>query len=147
MAAHEAVNGIELEADRNLSSSFTEHHLGREELSQLFPSSKINPNQPMGSNGLSEDEARRCLERDGRNALTPPKEISNWMLLLKQFLNMFWLLLIAAGILSLITYALDTTVPLNLYAAIILFVIVVVMCLISFYEEKKAREVIYLLLL
>lgn len=87
------------------------------------------------------EEAKRCLERDGRNALTPPEEISNWLLLLRQFLNMFWLLLIAAGVLSLITYFLDTSVPLNLYVAVILFVIVIAMCLISFYEEKKAREV------
>uniref|UniRef100_A0A914UYP3 Cation-transporting P-type ATPase N-terminal domain-containing protein n=1 Tax=Plectus sambesii TaxID=2011161 RepID=A0A914UYP3_9BILA len=148
LAASEAVQGIELEgersvADRDLSSSFTEHHLDRHELTELFLLSNINASQPTASQGLSAEEAQRCLERDGRNALTPPVEISDWQLLLRQFLNMFWLLLIAAGILSLITYFLDTTVPLNLYVAIILFVMVIVMCLISFYEEKKAKEVVH----
>ena len=73
--------------------------------------------------------------------MAPPKEVSNWVLLLRQFLNPFWILLMGAGALSFITYFLDMTVRLNLYVAIILFVIVIVMCFVEFHEEKKARNV------
>lgn len=55
-AAGEGADGVEMEpgrvaADRNLSSSFTEHHLDRHELVELFPLSYINENQPTASQG------------------------------------------------------------------------------------------------
>uniref|UniRef100_A0A914WB99 Cation-transporting P-type ATPase N-terminal domain-containing protein n=1 Tax=Plectus sambesii TaxID=2011161 RepID=A0A914WB99_9BILA len=135
-------HSMEEAANRNLSSTFIEHQLDCDQLAELFSDSQINVENPNISNGLSSQDAADRLKRDGRNALTPPKEISSWKLLVRQFMNMFWVLLIAAGVLSLITYFLDTSVPLNLYVALVLFVIVVVMCLISFFEEKKARNVV-----
>lgn len=64
------------------------------------------------------------------------------MLFARQFVNMFWLLLIAAGLLSLITYFLDTSVIVNLYLSLVLFFIVFLYCLLSFWEEKKSLKVI-----
>lgn len=59
----------------------------------------------------------------------------------RQFLNPFWLLLLGAAVLSLVTYAADTTVSLNLYVAIVLAVITIIMCTASFYQERKAKNV------
>jgi sodium/potassium-transporting ATPase subunit alpha len=137
----EAPSPISSAAERDLSRSFTEQHLNFEQLAKLHPKSRINVKNPKKTIGLSARDAADRLVTDGRNWLPPPKELSNWRLLLKQFLNFFWLLLVGAGILSLITYALDTTVPMNLYAGIVLFSIVIVMCTIQFLEEKKARNV------
>jgi magnesium-transporting ATPase (P-type) len=131
----------ELKADRNLSKSFHEHQLTAEELSEQFPDSGIDVDEPKNSTGLSSSAAAEKLKKDGPNALKPPEEKSDWMLLLEQFLNLFWLLMIGAGILSLITYILDRTAPLNLYVALVLFSVTIIMCLISFWEEKKARQV------
>lgn len=48
------------------------------------------------------------FQDNGPNALAPPAEISNLKLYLRQFLNLFWVLLIGAAILSMVTYALNT---------------------------------------
>jgi magnesium-transporting ATPase (P-type) len=129
------------DAERDMSRSFKEHHMSVEDIGQLHSSSGINTADVQRSSGLTNKEAADRLVTFGRNSLPPPKELSNWRLLLKQFLNFFWLLLIGAGILSLITYALDTSVPMNLYVAFVLFAIVFIMCFIQFWEEKKARNV------
>lgn len=55
---------------------------------------------------------------------------------------MFWVLLIAAGILSLITFFFDMSVMVNLYLSLVLFLIVILYCLLSFWEEKKSLKVI-----
>lgn len=128
-------------ASRSLSASFSEHLLTTQQMADLHPLSGINVQAPNASNGLTTEEAKRRLEKDGRNALTPPKEVSNWVLFFRQFTNMFWILLIAAGVLSLVTFFFDTTVILNLYVAFVLFIIVIIMCLASFWQEKKARNV------
>uniref|UniRef100_A0A914WES4 Cation-transporting P-type ATPase N-terminal domain-containing protein n=1 Tax=Plectus sambesii TaxID=2011161 RepID=A0A914WES4_9BILA len=133
---------LEKAVDRDLSGTFHEHLLDRQQLRDLFPQSRINVEYPNISSGLSTKEAKICLEQSGKNMLKPPREISNLKLFLRQFVNMFWVLLIAAGLLSLVIYVLDPEHPLNLYVAIVLFVIVIAMCLLSFYEEKKATEVV-----
>ncbi len=81
------------------------------------------------------------FQKNGKNKLAPPKETSAIIMYIRQFLNPFWLLLLGAAALSLITYAANTTVPLNLYVAIVLAVITVVMCTASFYQERKAKNV------
>uniref|UniRef100_A0A914WUB4 Cation-transporting P-type ATPase N-terminal domain-containing protein n=1 Tax=Plectus sambesii TaxID=2011161 RepID=A0A914WUB4_9BILA len=130
------------EAERSLEKQFTEHQMTLEELSQEYPDSGINADKPDNSSGLSSGDAKARLEKDGPNALKPPKGKSDWMLLLEQFLNLFWLLMIGAGILSMVTYVLDTTQPINLYVSIVLFAVTIFMCLLSFWEEKKARKAV-----
>lgn len=132
---------MEEKVSRSLGSNFSEHMLSRQEMAELHPQSGINVENPKASHGLSTEEAMHRLEKFGRNALTPPKEVSNWVLLRRQFLNMFWLLLIAAMVLTLITFFFDTTVVLNLYVAFLLFIFVTIMCVASFWLEKKARNV------
>uniref|UniRef100_A0A1I7Z2M4 Cation_ATPase_N domain-containing protein n=1 Tax=Steinernema glaseri TaxID=37863 RepID=A0A1I7Z2M4_9BILA len=131
-----------MESTRNLGGTFTEHQMDVSQLGKMYPNSNVNPSLPDRSTGLSAKDAQVRFELDGPNILTPPKEISNLKLLLKQFLNVFWLLQIAAGILSLITYIVDPSVMYNLWIAILLFGIVIIMCVVQFFEEKKALAVI-----
>uniref|UniRef100_F1KSV6 Sodium/potassium-transporting ATPase subunit alpha-4 n=1 Tax=Ascaris suum TaxID=6253 RepID=F1KSV6_ASCSU len=130
------------ESSRSLSNTFKEHQLTIAEIAQCYASSRINIDSPSSSKGLTTEEAETRLAKDGLNALAPPPEISNVKLFLRQFVNLFWILLIGAAILSLITYFLDTTVVINLYAAVVLILIVVVMCVVTFFEEKKAINVV-----
>ncbi|TKR77856.1 hypothetical protein L596_018757 [Steinernema carpocapsae] len=130
------------ESGRSLSNTFTEHHLDVVQLSRIHPNSNINTNNPKLSKGMSKTDAEKRLQKDGPNALAPPAEISNLTLFLRQFLNMFWILLMGAGVLSLSTFIIDPSVIINLYASIVLFVIVIVMCIVTFYQEKKAINVI-----
>uniref|UniRef100_A0A1I8AS76 Cation_ATPase_N domain-containing protein n=1 Tax=Steinernema glaseri TaxID=37863 RepID=A0A1I8AS76_9BILA len=171
------------ESSRSLSNSFTEHHLDVVQLSRIYSASNIDTQNPKLSKGMSKEEAERRLQKDGPNALAPPAEISNLTLFLRQFLNMFWILLMGAAILSLSTFIIDPSqwtrvrvrpgaflfllhpfvakrlfisllnhlealltspfrVIINLYAAIVLFVIVIAMCIITFYQEKKALNVV-----
>ncbi|TKR89896.1 hypothetical protein L596_013935 [Steinernema carpocapsae] len=127
---------------RNLSGSFVEHAMDHKQLASAFPRSNIVVDMPINSKGLSQSDAKVRLELDGPNALAPPKEISNLMLFLKQFMNAFWILQVGAGVLSLITYFINTEEQQNLYLAILLFGVVIIMCVMQFFEEKKALAVI-----
>ncbi|KAK0412529.1 hypothetical protein QR680_006267 [Steinernema hermaphroditum] len=127
---------------RNLAISFTEHHLDVKQLATLFPKSRILVDSPKDSLGLSEKNAKIRFESDGPNRIEPPKDVSDLVLLGKQFLNVFWILQAGAGVLSIVTYIMDTTVILNLYVAIMLFGIVIIMCFVQFFEEKKTLAVI-----
>ncbi|KAK0412533.1 hypothetical protein QR680_006268 [Steinernema hermaphroditum] len=127
---------------RNLGGSFTEHAMDLSQLSKAFPATNVNSNQPEKSVGLSQRDAQTRFELDGPNILAPPKEISDLKLLLKQFLNVFWLLQIVAGVLSLITYIVNPAIQYNLWIAILLFGIVIIMCIVQYIEEKKALAVI-----
>lgn len=82
------------------------------------------------------------LQKNGKNLLSPAKQVTVITLMWRQFSNMFIQLLLWSGILSLITYALDRTQLANLYGAVALFVISTIMCAFSFYEEKKALAII-----
>ncbi|KAK0412541.1 hypothetical protein QR680_006270 [Steinernema hermaphroditum] len=135
-------DGAESASARNLGQSFTEHAMDAKQLATAFPRSNIAIDQPANSKGLSTSDAQVRLELDGPNALAPPKEISNLMLFLKQFLNAFWILQVGAGLLSIITYFINTSETRNLYLAILLFGVVIIMCVLQFFEEKKALAVI-----
>uniref|UniRef100_A0A914XAW3 Cation-transporting P-type ATPase N-terminal domain-containing protein n=1 Tax=Plectus sambesii TaxID=2011161 RepID=A0A914XAW3_9BILA len=133
--AEEAIN-------RNLSATFIEHTLEQQEIAALYKDSGIDVENPNKSCGLSDTLARERLELDGSNALTPPKELSNAMLLLHQFLNTFWLMLMGAGTASLIIYFIDMSVISNLFIAVVLYAVITLMCFISFFEERSARKVV-----
>lgn len=59
------------------------------QLSEKFSMSKLDIVDPKVSRGLSKQVAAERLESDGRNALSPPKVISNWKLFLRQFKLVF----------------------------------------------------------
>uniref|UniRef100_A0A914HDA1 Cation-transporting P-type ATPase N-terminal domain-containing protein n=1 Tax=Globodera rostochiensis TaxID=31243 RepID=A0A914HDA1_GLORO len=131
----------------SLSSSYVEHHLALDELRDVHPDSFIDVNSPEKSDGLSSEEAKKRLLDGGANVLAPPKRISNLKLFAKQFLYKFWLLLMGAALCTIFAYLIHlyhgTDELLNLYCAFILIVIVVVMSFMSFWQERKAIQVLY----
>eukprot|EP00177_Eucheuma_denticulatum_P003015 GFKZ01005420.1.p1 GENE.GFKZ01005420.1~~GFKZ01005420.1.p1 ORF type:complete len:1174 (+),score=236.55 GFKZ01005420.1:425-3946(+) len=90
--------------------------------------------------GLTEAEAKIRLERDGPNALSPPKVTPWWIKLGMQFLNFFALLLQIASILCFIGYGLDQEAVDNLYLGIVLYAVVVITAIFSFFQEFKSEK-------
>ena len=58
--------------------------------------------------GLSSAEARRRYERDGPNALTPPKKTPEWIKFCKNLFGGFALLLWIGAILCFIAYSIES---------------------------------------
>jgi sodium/potassium-transporting ATPase subunit alpha len=88
--------------------------------------------------GLTSDEARLRLERDGPNRLNPPKSTPWWIKLGAQFLDFFAILLQIASILCFIGFALDRSSTTNLFLGIILYFVVIVTAVFSFFQDYKA---------
>uniref|UniRef100_A0AC34GR78 Cation-transporting P-type ATPase C-terminal domain-containing protein n=2 Tax=Panagrolaimus sp. ES5 TaxID=591445 RepID=A0AC34GR78_9BILA len=111
-----------------VGNSYVEHHLTIYEICDVYADSFIDPEFPERGDGLSTVEARKRLKDGGMNIINPPKEQSNIKLFMKQFLYKFWLLLLGAAFLSLLTYFIHlyhgNYETLNLYCAIILICIV-----------------------
>lgn len=59
--------------------------------------------------GLTSDAARRVFQRDGPNALTPPKKTPEWVKFCKQLFGGFAMLLWVGAILCFIAYSIQTT--------------------------------------
>ncbi|KAI6207698.1 Cation-ATPase-N domain-containing protein [Aphelenchoides besseyi] len=128
-----------------LASSYVEHRLTINEISEIYFDAYIDVEDPAQSDGLSVTEAKRRLQDGGANVIKPPKEISNLKLFAKQFLYKFWILLLGAAILSITIYfihiAHGNTETLNLYCAFILIGIVIFMSVLSFIQERLAMKV------
>ncbi len=83
-------------------------------------------------NGLSEEEARRRLERYGYNELQPEKATSPVTILLRQFKNILVVILIAAALLSI---ALGETID-----AIVILAIVIAIAVLGFVQEYRSER-------
>uniref|UniRef100_A0A914D505 Cation-transporting P-type ATPase N-terminal domain-containing protein n=1 Tax=Acrobeloides nanus TaxID=290746 RepID=A0A914D505_9BILA len=134
------------EEARNLSASYTEHTWEIDIIKEQYASSGINIQHPSQSYGLSTSEAKELLEKNGPNALPKAKEITNFELLGRQFLNVLWGLLLVAAILSLIAFIQGTSVkPIDLsglWVAIIITVMIFGFCFVAFYQERKAIKAV-----
>src|SRR5574344_1623522 len=85
--------------------------------------------------GLSEEEAKKRLDRDGENKLTEKKKTSSLVLFINQFNDFMIILLIFASIFS----AVISYIRHESYVdSIIIIVIVVINAILSFIQEKKA---------
>ena len=85
--------------------------------------------------GLTEEEVKKRLERDGENKLIERKKKSNLMLFLGQFNDFMIILLIFASIFSAgISYVRHE----SYVDSIIIIVIVIINAILSFIQEKKA---------
>jgi magnesium-transporting ATPase (P-type) len=118
---------------------YTEHQFDLPRLSEFFKT-QIDFSSPKLSRGLTAPQAQEMLAQFGPNMLTPPARIPLWLLFLFQFLNFFMLLLIAAGIISIIAYLISPSDPTNLYLGILLLVVVFVTCYETFSQEAKSDE-------
>lgn len=96
--------------------------------------------------GLSVEEAKRILERDGPNALTPPPTTPEWVKFCKQMFTGFSLLLWIGAILCFIAYSIQASQDENppgdnLYLGIVLTAVVVVTGCFSYYQEAKSSKI------
>lgn len=86
--------------------------------------SEVDLRDPKRSQGLATDEARSRLRCDGPNSLSPPTQQPEWVKFLLHFTNTFMIMLNAAGVLSVVAWAFDRSIMLNLWLGIVLFVVV-----------------------
>ena len=89
--------------------------------------------------GLTKEIAARNLERDGPNALTPPKQTPEWVKFCKQLFGGFSLLLWVGSILCFLAYGIrtvreDDPSQDELYLGIVLAVVVIITGCFSYYQ-------------
>ncbi|CAI5438652.1 unnamed protein product [Caenorhabditis angaria] len=129
-----------------VGSSFVEHHLEVEQLKDVYPDTYIFAQCAERSDGLHSEEARKRLKDGGLNQIDPPREPSLFRFFIQQFHFKFWILLISASFLSIITYFVHmsrgSNEPLNMYCAIILIAVVMFMCVLSYWQQSKAKKVL-----
>jgi len=115
-----------------------EHRIGLDELAQR-----------LGTNfetGLTTKRAREIYDRDGPNALTPPKTTPEWVKFCKQLFGGFAMLLWLGAILCFIAYSIQSStsedVPGdNLYLGLVLTGVVIVTGCFSYYQEAKSSRI------
>lgn len=91
--------------------------------------------------GLTSAEAAMRLERDGPNALTPPKRTPPWLRFILHLVGGFSLLLWAGSGLCFIVFGIDGSVE-NLTLGIVLAAVVTLTGIFSFYQEMKSEKVL-----
>ena len=112
------------------------------ELSELTSRFKTDIN-----NGLSEEEAQIRLERDGPNALTPPKVTPKWVKFLQAlFGGGFSLLLWFGAVLCFFAYGIqvefsDNAARDNLYLGAVLAGVVIITGFFSYFQEAKTSKI------
>lgn len=103
-----------------------------------------------GSNrttGLTEEKARFILERDGPNALSPPKTTPEWIKFCKQLFGGFSTLLWIGAILCFIAYTVEKVTsedePLkdNLWLGVVLASVVIITGCFAYYQEAKSSKI------
>jgi len=115
-----------------------EHKIPIEELYQRL---QTNP-----ETGLSSAEARRRIERDGPNALTPPKQTPEWIKFCKNLFGGFAMLLWVGAILCFIAYSIESASSEepnndNLYLGIVLTSVVIITGIFSYTQEAKSSKI------
>ncbi|KAI0628777.1 aminophospholipid-transporting P-type ATPase [Trametes polyzona] len=103
----------------------------------------FDPKDPAQSPGLSAEEAKARLARDGPNVLTPPKKKSALRKYWDCLMTMFNILLIIAGILEYILLGVDfkDNFP-NTYLGGILIGVAFLNALIEFYQLQKSEAIL-----
>jgi len=96
--------------------------------------------------GLTSAIAARNLERDGPNALTPPKQTPEWVKFCKQLFGGFAMLLWVGAILCYFAFIIRTvreTDPSQdeLYLGIVLTAVVIITGCFSYYQESKSSKI------
>ncbi|GAB9476426.1 putative hydrolase [Globisporangium polare] len=110
-------------------------------LARASPDSGILTHDVEHSRGVTSARVPDLRAACGFNRLSPPERTPDYILFLRQFLDWFMILLSVAGFLSLLTYFLDTSVILNLYLALVLFLIVLLTCTMSFMQARSTSKV------
>lgn len=105
--------------------------------------SKLNQNDTFAHcvQGLSHAKAKENLERDGPNALTPPKQTPEWVKFCKNLFGGFALLLWIGAVLCFVAYSIQASTSEepaedNLYLGIVLAAVVIVTGIFSYYQVR-----------
>lgn len=96
------------------------------------------------SQGLSHAKAKENLERDGPNALTPPKQTPEWVKFCKNLFGGFAMLLWIGAILCFVAYSIQASTSEepsddNLYLGIVLSAVVIVTGIFSYYQVSDLK--------
>ncbi|KAA3680616.1 sodium/potassium-transporting ATPase subunit alpha [Paragonimus westermani] len=115
-----------------------EHRISLDELYLRLSSDPVN--------GLTADQAKLRLDRDGPNALTPPKTTPEWVKFCKQLFGGFSLLLWVGAILCFIAFSIESSAyedppKDNLYLGIVLAAVVFITGCFSYYQEAKSSRI------
>jgi magnesium-transporting ATPase (P-type) len=102
----------------------------------------VNVDNPGQSKGLSSAQVKELQAIHGKNQLTPPAETPEWLKFCKQFTNPLMLLLVVAGGLAYMAYALQPVKDENnLILASALIIVVSATCVMSYWQERSASNV------
>ncbi|KAF8188333.1 aminophospholipid-transporting P-type ATPase [Pholiota molesta] len=124
------------------AADITEHQLGFDALGDELKT-HFDTKEPDHSHGLTSDEAKLRLQRDGANVLTPPKKKSALRKFLERLLTMFNILLICAGILEYILLGINFHGNFqNTYLGGILILVAFINASIDFYQIQKSEAIL-----
>ncbi|KAI0345042.1 aminophospholipid-transporting P-type ATPase [Trametopsis cervina] len=120
----------------------TEHALDFTELPKVLDT-HIDTKDPGGSIGLTNEEAKSRLARDGPNVLTPPKKKSALRKYIDCLMTMFNILLIIAGVLEYVLLGIDFKDSFaNTYLGGILIAVAFLNAFIEFYQLQKSEAIL-----
>ncbi|KAF5349512.1 hypothetical protein D9756_009023 [Leucocoprinus leucothites] len=146
-AGYEHLETAKQKQTKNNSSEDTdldisEHNLSFDAIENTFGTSFDHKEAPK-SRGLTEQEAKTRLQRDGPNVLTPPKKRSALMKFIDRLFTMFNILLIVAGILEYILLAIDFKANFsNTYFGAILIGVAFINAFVDFYQLQKSEAIL-----
>ncbi|KZT24017.1 aminophospholipid-transporting P-type ATPase [Neolentinus lepideus HHB14362 ss-1] len=124
------------------SVDITEHRYSFNELGDELDT-VIDVKEPEHSPGLTPEEAKVRLARDGPNVLTPPKKKSAFRKYMDCLLTMFNILLIIAGVLEYILLGIDYKDNFqNTYLGGILIAVAFLNAFIEFYQLQKSEAIL-----
>uniref|UniRef100_A0A915E3W9 Sodium/potassium-transporting ATPase subunit alpha n=1 Tax=Ditylenchus dipsaci TaxID=166011 RepID=A0A915E3W9_9BILA len=96
--------------------------------------------------GLTSAQAKTYLERDGPNALTPPKTTPEWIKFCKNLFGGFAMLLWIGAFLCYLAYTIDAFTKENvskdnLYLGVVLMTVVMITGCFQYYQESKSSKI------
>ncbi|XP_076331597.1 sodium/potassium-transporting ATPase subunit alpha-like isoform X2 [Tachypleus tridentatus] len=118
--------------------SMDEHKISIDELCSRL---RTNP-----AKGLTLQRAREIYDRDGPNALSPPKTTPEWVKFCKNLFGGFALLLWIGAILCFIAYSIQAGTfeeppDDNLYLGVVLAAVVIITGCFSYYQEARSSKI------
>ncbi|TPX30672.1 hypothetical protein SmJEL517_g05824 [Synchytrium microbalum] len=137
-----ASDAAEKEADRTKHVDITEHLMPIDEVLATYKTA-VNSSHPVESPGLSNDEAKARLLRDGPNMLSPPKKRNVILRFLDILLGLFNLMLLLSGAAAYILYGIDPADNFqNVYLGAILIAVAFMNAGIEFYQIQKSQAIL-----
>jgi sodium/potassium-transporting ATPase subunit alpha len=128
--------------DDDRKVDIVEHLKSIDEISKMY-SVSIDQSKPAASSGLSKSQVAERLEKYGLNRLTPPKKKHPILVYLGYVLGLFNLMLVVAGVASLIIFGLNPADNKSLvYIGVILIVVAFLNSFIEFYQVQKSQAIL-----